>query len=415
MKIAVIGSGISGLVCAYLLSDGHEVTVFEANDYIGGHTHTVPVTQDGRHYAVDTGFIVFNDRTYPNFCKLLQKLNVRSMPTTMSFALRCDRTGLEYNSASFNGLFAQRNNLFRPSFYGMLLEVLRFNREAKAFLHRRKDISTTLKAFLDTHKFGKMFREKYLLPMMAAIWSADPKRVHEFPALSFLQFFENHGLLSVKDQPQWRVVRGGSSRYIEKMLAAIPRGVRLQTPIESIRRYPDRVEVFPHKARAETFDHVVLAVHSDQALAMLADPSGAEEDILGAIPYQRNHVVLHTDAEVLPKRRNAWGSWNYRIPENPQAPASISYNMNMLQGLNAPETFVVSLNYTGAIAPDKVKLQLMYQHPVYTWKGLAVQKRHSEISGVFRTHYCGAYWGYGFHEDGVKSALAVCQHFKKQL
>lgn len=415
MKIAVVGSGISGLVCAYLLSDEHEVTVFEANNYVGGHTHTVPVTQAGKHYAVDTGFIVFNERTYPNFCNLLKKLNVRSMATTMSFALRCDRTGLEYNSASFKGLFAQRANLFRPSFYGMLKDVLRFNREAKAFLQRRKDISITMKEFLDAHQFGAMFREKYLVPMMSAIWSADPKRVHEFPAVSFLQFFENHGLLSVKDQPQWRVVRGGSARYVEKMLSAIPRGVRLNTPIESIRRYPDRVEVFPRKAKAEIFDHVVVATHSDQALAMIEDPTGVEQDVLGSIPYQRNHVVLHTDAEVLPKRRQAWGSWNYRIPENPQALASVSYNMNMLQQLNAPDPFIVSLNYTGAIAPEKVLMQMVYHHPVYTWKSLAMQKRQSEINGVFRTHYCGTYWGYGFHEDGVKSALAVCQFFKKQL
>ncbi len=410
MKIAVIGAGISGMLTAYLLCEQHDVTLFEANTTLGGHTNTIQVPLGGRTYEVDTGFIVFNDWTYPNFIKLMDRLGVASQPSSMSFSVTCERTGLEYNGATLNTLFAQRWNLFRPSFYRMIRDILRFNREGLAFATVGDD-RTTLGQFLHEGRYSALFIDQYVIPMGAAIWSADPRRMSDFPARYFLQFFKNHGMLSVDRRPQWRVITGGSHRYIEPLTRPYRDKVRVACPIRSVTRHPDHVAVQPQQGPPERFDHVVLASHSDQSLALLADPSPPEREILGALPYQENEAVLHTDESILPKRRLAWAAWNYHILQRNTCQSTLTYNMNILQSLDAPKQLCVTLNRADAINPASVIRRIIYHHPVYTRDGVAAQRRHGEISGVNRTSYCGAYWGFGFHEDGVKSALAVCREF----
>jgi len=413
MKIAIIGSGISGMMAAYLLHQRHDVTVFEANDYIGGHTHTVDVPLEGKTYSVDTGFIVFNDRTYPNFIKLLDRLGVESQPTEMSFSVRCDRTGLEYNGTSLNGLFAQRSNLFRPRFYRMLLDIMRFNRESLAVLEDdREDL--TIDAYLQRHGYSRPFAEQYLIPMGAAIWSCPPETFGQFPIRFIVEFYRNHGLLSLTNRPQWRTIVGGSQRYVEKLTAPYRDRIQLNAPVVRVLRDADGVELTvasrgANPGRKERFEHVVFACHSDQALRILGDGATAtERDVLCKFPYQKNVAVLHTDTSVLPRRRLAWASWNYHI-RNDGAPANatLSYNMSILQRLNAPETFSVTLNSDEIIDPSKVCGRYGYEHPIYTTERRAAQARHRELINMNRTSYCGAYWGYGFHEDGVKSAIAV--------
>ncbi|MCG6917191.1 MAG: FAD-dependent oxidoreductase [Deltaproteobacteria bacterium] len=414
MKIAVIGAGISGMVTAYLLCQDHDITVFEANDYIGGHTNTIDVGFNGANYRVDTGFIVFNKENYPNFVKLMERLSVTYQPSNMSFSVQCELTGLEYCPSTLNSLFAQKRNLFRPSFYRMLFEVFRFRREAQEIL-RSKDYETTLGAYLGQRKYSQIFINHFIIPMGAAIWSADPKQFKEFPAHSFVQFFNNHGFLKVKDQPLWQVIKGGSKSYVEPLTRPYREKVRLNCPVKSINRHPDYVEVTQHNGELERFDQVVIAVHSDQALAMLVDPSDAERQILEAIPYQENLTILHTDSSLLPKKRAAWASWNYQIPREELGRAAVTYYMNMLQSLSSPVDFCVTLNRGEVIDPTKIIREFMYHHPVYTLKAPMVQKRRQEINGVNRTYFCGAYWGYGFHEDGVNSALAVAEHFGKTI
>jgi predicted NAD/FAD-binding protein len=406
MKIAIIGSGIAGMTTAAMLHPEHDITVFEANDYVGGHTHTMNVELAGRTYSVDTGFIVFNDWTYPNFIELLDGLGVASQPTVMSFSVKCETTGLEYNGNNLNSLFAQRRNFLRPAFYRMLRDILRFNREAPAVLNT-DDHGTTLDQYLQRQGYSRIFIEKYIIPMGAAIWSAEPEVMRSIPVRYFVRFFKNHGLLSVNDRPQWRVVRGGSQRYVERLVASFRHQIRLSCPVSRVRRYPGHVLVEAGGLPSERFDQVVLATHSDQALRLLADPSDTERKILRAIPYQPNEAVLHTDTELLPRRRLAWAAWNYHLSDRTGRSAAVTYNMNMLQNLRAPETFCVTLNYTDAIAPEKVLARMTYHHPVFTSQSVEAQQRWGEISGVNRTWYCGAYWGYGFHEDGVNSALTV--------
>lgn len=414
MKLAIIGTGISGMVTAYLLCRDHDITVFEANDYVGGHTHTHAVEQAGRTYHVDTGFIVFNERTYPNFCKLLKRLGVESQASDMSFSVRNERTGLEYKGSSLNTLFAQRRNLFRPAFYRMLLDALRFRREAPALLHGESS-DRTLEAYLREGDYSRSFIEDFIVPMGAAIWSADPRQMLQFPARFFIQFFENHGFLDLRNQPQWRTIRGGSWEYVKALTAPLRERIQLRTPVREVRRFEDRVEVTPVGRPAQTFDACIIAAHSDQALRMLADASDDERAILGAIPYQSNDTVLHTDAGLLPRRRRAWASWNYHVPPTPMQAVTLSYNMNMLQRLDSPEPFCVTLNRTPDIDGRRVLRRLSYDHPVFTPSGVASQGRREQINGARRTYFCGAYWGYGFHEDGVNSALAVCKHFGKSL
>ena len=406
MRIAIIGSGISGLVAAYHLSQTHEVSVFEANNYIGGHTHTHELPLGDGHYAVDSGFIVFNDWTYPNFIGLLEQLDVEHQPSSMSFGVKCDRTGLEYNGTSLNSLFAQRRNLLSPSFLRMILDIMRFNKQAPALLASDGD-QTTLGDYMSINRYSRVFANHYILPMGAAIWSTDPKQMLNFPAGYFVRFFHNHGMLNIDNRPVWRVIKGGSQRYVEALTCRFADRIRLNTPVQSVIRLADGVRIQPLNDEAINFDAVIFACHSDQALRLLADSSHDERAILGAIPYQENEAILHIDSKVLPRNRLAWAAWNYHIPKEKQNRVALTYNMNILQGLNAPETVCVSLNYGEGIAPNRIIKRIIYHHPVYTPGGIAAQQRHGEISGVNNTYFCGAYWGFGFHEDGVNSALRV--------
>jgi uncharacterized protein len=414
MRIAIIGSGISGLLTARLLAVDHEIHVFEAADYAGGHTNTVSCEVFGRVYAVDTGFMVFNDRTYPHFIRMLQMLDIPARNSDMSFSVRCDRTGLEYQGSSLNGLFAQRRNLLRPSFYRMLVDVLRFNRRAVELL-ASDDNDLELGQYLDRNRFSREFIEHYLIPMGAAIWSAPPASFRAFPARFIIGFFHNHGLLTVRHHPQWKTVQGGARQYVAALTRPFADRIRLNCPVVSVRRHADHVTVITKQGEAEDFDAVVLAAHSDQSLAMLTDASPAEREILGAIAYQRNETVLHVDSSQLPSCGRAWASWNYRTPREQGQPVVLTYNLNRLQGHDAPDPICVTLNGTRWIDPQRMVRRIEYHHPVYSREALAAQKRFHEINGKNRTYFCGAYWGHGFHEDGVNSALAVGQSFGKRL
>ncbi len=414
MRIAVIGTGIAGMTSAYLLSEDHEIVVFEANDYVGGHTNTQDVSFNGHQYAVDTGFIVFNEKTYPNFVKLMKRLGVEWQNSLMSFSVQCEKSGLEFSPSSLNSLFIQRRNLLRPSFYRMLRDVMRFKKDSEALL-QSEDFELTLFDFLTEKSYSQAFIEHFIIPMGEAVWSADPVKFNEFPAHYFAQFFKNHGFLNVKDQPQWLTVKGRSRQYLKPITQAYADKIRVNCPVETIRRNPDGVEVTPRNQASEKFDQVVIATHSDQALSMLADPTDSEKNILGAIPYQPNHAVLHSDESLLPSKKAAWASWNYHIPKEDIGRVAVTYDMNILQSIGAPEELCVSLNLSKAINPEKIHNEMHYHHPVYDPDSLAARKSHSEINGINRTYFAGAYWGYGFHEDGVNSALEVCKHFGKTL
>ena len=409
MRIAVIGGGIAGNVAAYHLCKEHEVTLFEAADRLGGHTHTHDIEWAGHHYAVDTGFIVFNDRTYPLFLQLLGELGVAFEPTEMSFSVRDDRADLEYNGHSLNTLFAQRRNLFRRDFLHMLKEILRFNREAPRSL---EDGSADLPLgdYLQKQRYSKHFIDRYILPMGAAIWSTDQLQMQQFPARFFIRFFVNHGLLSLNDRPQWYVIRGGSREYLAPMSAPYASGIRLNTPVQSIARLAHGVRVVSRAHGSEVFDAVFIATHSDQALAMLSDPTRAEREVLGRLRYQRNEAILHTDTLVMPRRHLAWASWNYRL-DGRRDKVTLTYDMNRLQNLDAPARFLVTLNDEEAVDPATILKRMVYEHPVYTEESVVAQQRRKEISGIDRTFYCGAYWRNGFHEDGVVSALQALEEF----
>jgi predicted NAD/FAD-binding protein len=409
MKIAIIGSGIAGNVAAYHLHREHEITVFEAGGHAGGHSHTHDIALAGRHYAVDTGFIVFNDRTYPNFLALLRELGVDWQQSSMSFSVRDEASGLEYNGTTLNTLFAQRRNLFRPAFLGMVRDILRFNREAPALLGAGSR-ELALGAFLEAGGYGRAFVKHYLVPMGAAIWSTDPRRMLDFPAHFFVRFLHNHGMLSVNDRPLWRTVKGGSREYVRRLTAPFASRIRLRTPVRGLRRHPGHV-VVEFDGGAERFDCAFLACHSDQALALLRDPAPAEREVLGAIRYQENEAVLHTDTRLLPRARLAWAAWNYHVPAVSMNRVALTYNMNILQRLEAPATLCVTLNRSAAIDPAKILQRITYHHPLYTPAAVAAQARQRELNGG-RTYYCGAYWRFGFHEDGVVSALEALDHFR---
>lgn len=410
MKIAIVGAGIAGSVAARELHRDHDVTVFEAGRHIGGHTHTHDVEMHGRHWQVDTGFIVFNDRTYPNFIALLDELGVASQESSMSFSVRDEAADLEYNGTSLNSLFAQRRNVLRPAFLSMVRDILRFNREAPLLLEEPGG-ELPLGELLARSRYGRAFVDHYVVPMGAAIWSTDPASMLRFPARFFVRFLHNHGMLTVNDRPTWRTVRGGSARYVEKLTAPFRDRIHLATPVEQVRRIPGAVLVKPRGHEAQRFDAVFLACHSDQALALLADPGNAEREVLGAIPYQANEAVLHTDARLMPRRRLAWAAWNYHVrPDG--GPVALTYNMNILQRLDAPQPFLVTLNHTDAIDPERIIRRVTYHHPLYTPASVAAQARHREIDGARATYYCGAWLRNGFHEDGVASALAAVRHFR---
>jgi predicted NAD/FAD-binding protein len=408
LKLAIIGTGISGLTAAYLLQDKHELTVFEAGDRVGGHTATMDVAYQGRDYAIDTGFIVYNDWTYPNFIKLMKTLGVPSQPTEMSFSVKCGLTGLEYGGNNLNTLFAQRRNLLSPSYLKMISDIVRFNKEAIEDLEKdRISDAVTLGEYINSKGYGEKFSSKYLIPMGSAIWSASTDVMLDFPLLFFVRFFKNHGLLSVNNRPQWRVIQGGSGQYLQPLTESFREHIRINSAVESVERFDDRVELVLDGGHKEVFDQVIFACHSDQALALLNNASMAEQEVLGAIPYQDNDVVLHTDDSLLPEKKLAWSSWNYWLRSERQEQAILTYDMNILQGIDAPATFCVTLNASDAIAPDKILGRYSYSHPVFSMASVAASERWGEINGVKRSWFCGAYWGNGFHEDGVNSGIRV--------
>jgi predicted NAD/FAD-binding protein len=411
MRIAIVGSGISSLCAAYHLRKGHDVTIFEANNYLGGHTNTVTIETSEERLEIDTGFIVFNERTYPNFCRLLAELGVASQESDMSFGVRCDRTNLEYAGTGLNGLFAQRTNLFRPSFWRLLRDWRRFGREALTVLYRGEE-SISVKQFFHDRGYSREFREQYFFPMGSAIWSCPHEKLENFPIRFIAEFYAQHGLLNLADPPIWRVIRGGSYRYVQALTGKLSARVRLNSPVRSIVREADGVRVntdaFANSA-SEVFDHVVMGCHADQSLRLLGEQATSRErQLLSAFPYERNVAVLHTDASVLPRQRRAWASWNYRVPREPSSKATVTYHMNRLQRLTAKTDYFVSLNEESAIDPRQVLRTIEYHHPVFGTSRLAAQARHRELIDHERISYCGAYWGNGFHEDGVNSALAVC-------
>ena len=407
MKIAVVGSGIAGLGAAWLLSHQHEVVLFERESRLGGHTHTHQVEQGGRAYRVDTGFIVFNPGNYPLLTKLFDELGVPSQSTTMSFSVHDAGNGLEYNATDLNGLFCQRRNLVSPRFWRMVREITRFYREAPALLAEAGP-GPTLGSYLRERDYSELFVRDHLVPMASALWSSPSETILDFPAKYLVRFMDNHHMLQVRDRPMWRVVCGGSSRYIEAMQKTWNVQVRLSSPVREVRRDAAGVELATDRG-SERFDQVVMACHSDQALALLADPSQAEREVLGAIHYQTNETVLHTDASLLPRQRKAWAAWNAYVPKTPGAPCTVSYCMNHLQSLDSPEPFVVTLGRGQAIDPGKVLARMQYQHPVYTHASVAAQGRRGEINGSNRTWFAGAYWGFGFHEDGLRSGVEVAR------
>ena len=414
MKVAVVGAGVSGLVVAHLLHRAHEVTVFETNGYAGGHTNTIRVDTPNETHEVDTGFIVFNDRNDPNFERLLRRVGVAWQPSTMSFSVSDGVGDFEYSSGSPNGLFAKRAHLVTPWFHRMVADLARFNRAACELLDdHAPDVS--LRAWLEHHRFSRTFIERLIVPQASAVWSAAPRQMWSFPARCLAEFFDNHGMLSVRGRPSWRTVRGGSARYVEALTRPFSYRLRLRTRVQEVTRHHDHVLVKPRGGEAERFDEVVLATHSDQALALLADASGRERAILGAIPYQPNEAVLHTDARMLPRRRRAWASWNYHLLPEPKPASTVTYHMNRLQSLRAEREFCVTLNHSERIDPARVIRRISYAHPVYTEAGVRAQARVGEIDGRNRTHFCGAYWGWGFHEDGVVSALGVGERFGARL
>jgi predicted NAD/FAD-binding protein len=409
VRIAVIGAGVSGLVAAHQLHRDHDVSVFEAAPYAGGHTNTVRVDGADTTLDVDTGFIVFNNRNYPNFERLLTQLGVASQPSDMSFGVGDERGDFEYASTSPNGLFAKRSHLASPSFHRMVLDVRRFQREARVLLDSDEDPS--LAQWLEDRRFSKAFVDRLIVPQAAAVWSASPDRMWTFPARFVVQFFDNHGMLDLKERPEWRTVQGGSKRYVEALTAPFGRGLRLSTPVDGVLRDDDGVTVMPRGAAPERFDHLVLATHADQALAILgADANPVERELLGALPFTANEAVLHTDERLLPRRRRAWASWNYHLLSTPTGKPTVTYHMNRLQSLAGEEQWCVTLNRTDAIDPTKIVRTFQYAHPVFTAEGAKAQARVAEISGGRRrTHFCGAYWGWGFHEDGVVSGLRVAR------
>lgn len=408
-NIAIVGSGISGLTTAWLLHPHHNVTLFEASATLGGHTNTEVVDLLGQSYPVNTGFIVYNDWTYPNFEKLLAQLGgLNSEQTQMSFSVSCAQTGLEYCGSSISALFAQKRNWLNPRFYQMLRTIVRFNQESLQRLDDNSiDPEQTLHDYLHMHRYRGWFIDKYIVPMGAAIWSTGQQAMLTAPALFFLRFFRNHGLLSVRNRPQWYTLSGGSEAYIEPITAGFKDRIHLNTPVRRIERSAEHVLLYTDQNQY-TFDQVVLACHSDQALALLAAPTAAEQSVLGNMPFTKNNVILHTDASILPKRRKAWAAWNYHIGQTTQEGVAVTYNMNILQNFHsAPETFCVSLNYQGEIDATRIIKQFRYSHPVFSAQSQAAQARFHDISNHTRTHYCGAYWFNGFHEDGVNSARRV--------
>ncbi len=407
MRVAIVGGGISGIVAAHRLHPEHEIVLFEAADRLGGHTNTITVERPDGTWHVDTGFIVLNDRNYPNFNRLLGDAGVAIQPTHMGFSVKAEDMDFEY-AGTPRGVFCQRSNLIDPTFWRMIADLLRFNRELTALLAAGGD-GPSLGEWVDRGGYADAFVERLIVPQASAVWSADPAAMWSFPVRFMAEFFHNHGMLGFRDRPQWQTVVGGSHAYVAALTAPFAERIRLGTPVAAITRDDDGVTVQARGGDPERFDHVVLACHSDQALAVLTDPSPAERELLRAFPYQPNEAVLHTDRTLLPRRRAAWQAWNYHLFAHPRPMTTVTYYMNHLQRLTAADDFCVSLNMTDRIDPATIIEVIPYAHPVFTAAGVAAQARWGEISGPRRTHFCGAYWGWGFHEDGVVSALRACQ------
>jgi predicted NAD/FAD-binding protein len=411
-NIAIIGSGVSGLTAAYLLSKKHHVTVFEKEPIIGGHTATVDIEKSGEKFAIDTGFIVFNNKTYPNYLALLDEIGIGKQATEMSFSVHNCQTGMEYNGHNLNTLFAQRSNLFKPRFWLLVKEILRFNKLCKSIYE--KDIyqpGLTLGDFLKEHRFNVFFAEHYILPMGAAIWSSSLAQMEEFEFRFFVRFFHHHGLLNIQDRPQWYVIPEGSRSYLTPLCAPFEDDIHVNADILGITRQNDRVQLHFKNGFEQEFDEVVIACHSDQALALLSDPTEDEQNLLSAMPYSENSVVLHTDRRLLPDRRAAWASWNYQLSQDRAKPASVTYNMNILQGLETEHTFCVTLNQKQDIAPNSILREFTYYHPIFSSESIRAQQQRQLICGKQHTHFAGAYWHNGFHEDGVRSAVEVAERF----
>jgi predicted NAD/FAD-binding protein len=413
MRIAIVGTGVAGNVIAHQLKDRHDITVFEANDYVGGHSNTIDVSAGGERLKLDTGFMVFNNRTYPYFTRLLEELGIESQLSNMSFSVRCQENGLEYSGSSLNTLFAQRRNLIRPSFHRMIRDILRFNREAVAFLERDATFMT-LAEYLARNDYSREFVQHYLIPMGAAIWSAEPRMLQKIPAQFFIRFFHNHGLLSLSNRPVWRVVKNGSQSYVRKLVAGHRDRIRLNSPVTSVVRQGNKVIVRSRDRAAESFESIFMACHSDQALRILRDASPAEREVLGAIPYQANEAVLHCDRSAMPRSGRAWAAWNYHVPARFEGPVTVTYHLNRLQGLDSKSQYFVTLNGGKCIDPATVIRTFSYEHPVFNVDSVAAQNRHSELNGVNRSYFAGAYWRNGFHEDGVVSALTALADFDQR-
>jgi uncharacterized protein len=407
MRVAIVGGGISGLVAAHRLNAAHEVTLFEAGEHLGGHTNTVTVERQSGTWHLDTGFIVLNDRSYPRFRELLADCGVALQPSHMGFSVKGEDEDFEYAGTPL-GVFAQRQNLARPAFWRMLTDLRRFNRALGAIVGGG-DEGRSLAQFIHDGGYSRWFVERLIVPQASAVWSADPAAMWGFPVRLLAEFFANHGMLGFRDRPRWQTVVGGAHRYVAALSRPFAQRVRLASPVRSVRRDADGVTVALRAGTSERFDEVVIACHADQALALLEDPSQSEHEILAAFPYQANEAVLHTDSALLPRRAHARQAWNYHLFARPRAATTVTYYLNHLQRLRAPEDFCVSLNMSDRIDPAKVIATIDYAHPVFTAAGLAAQARRAEISPARRTRYCGAYWGWGFHEDGVVSALSAVE------
>tara|TARA_Y100000389_G_scaffold55029_1_gene50911 strand:- start:5701 stop:6960 length:1260 start_codon:yes stop_codon:yes gene_type:complete len=412
LKIAIIGSGISGLTSAYILNKKHDITIYEKNDYIGGHTHTHKIPENNTTFNVDSGFIVYNENTYPNFIRLLDLLNVERQHSNMGFSVKTSYKDFEYSGNSIGSIFAKKSNMFNPYFLNMLKSIQRFNKVSIKDLDKI-DASTSLIEYLESKRFSSYFIKYYIVPMAAAIWSTSPKMILKMPALFFIKFFNNHGLLQVKNRPQWWVIKNGSKQYVKKIINQFNGTINLNTPVIKVSRNENQV-IIKTKTNSDVFDAVIFATHSDQSLRLLQDYSNDEKNILSKIKYQKNTALIHTDTSILPKRKNAWSSWNYLLNKDDDT-VTLTYNMNILQSLNASKTYCVTINDCDLVDKDKIIKKINYEHPLFTKDTIESQNNKNLINGVNNTYFCGAYWGNGFHEDGVNSALDVCKKFGMEL
>lgn len=415
MNIGIVGAGIAGLAAARVLSRNHSVTLFEANGYAGGHTNTIDVLEGTRQIPIDTGFIVFNEPNYPNLCKLFRTLGVEYRDSNMSFSVRCDQSGIEYNGRNLGALFAQRRNLLRPSHWKMLSDILKFHKEAPEHLRAQLPDLVTVKAYLERYGYGDAFINRYLLPLGASLWSCSMRRFAKFPMRFVIEFLQNHHMLQVEGRPVWKTVCGGSREYVRKLLGELDASIRLNTPVATVRRRGGRIELALEDGRVESFDEAIMACHADQSLRLIADADALERSVLERFPYQPNDAVLHTDTSLLPSLPKTWASWNYRVPEKAEETVSVTYHMNMLQGLESRQTYLVSLNPGSSIDQSRIIRRIRYEHPLFVPGRASAQNHHADLIRRRGISYCGAYWGFGFHEDGVRSALNVCAAFDQDL